>query len=48
MELNKSECRILHLGWDSPAYMYRLRDERVKSGLVDDGAQEAFGHCSQM
>jgi len=31
MKFNKSKCWILHLRWDNPGYLYKLRDERLES-----------------
>ena len=31
MRFNKTKCKVLHLGWDSPQYQHSLGDEQIKS-----------------
>lgn len=34
IKVNKSKCRILHLGWSSTRYNYKLGEEKLKSSPV--------------
>jgi len=33
---NKRKCWILHLGWSSPGYKYKLGDGRLKSSHAEE------------
>lgn len=33
MRCNEAKYKVLHLGWVSPQYQYRLGDEQIKSRL---------------
>ncbi|KAK4816503.1 hypothetical protein QYF61_017464 [Mycteria americana] len=35
MNLNKSKCRILHLGWDNPGYTYKSGNERLEGSPAE-------------
>jgi len=39
MRLNEAKYKVLHLGWGSPQYQYRLRDE----GIVSSPAENDLG-----
>ena len=31
MKFNKAKCRVLHLGWSNPRYLYKLREDLLAS-----------------
>ena len=35
MRFNKAKCRVLHLGWGNPRYLYKLRENPCRV-LVDE------------
>ena len=35
MRFNKAKCKVLHLGQDSPKYLYRLEEEPLESSPME-------------